>query len=290
MRSRGSNRFGAGIGALTAAAWLRYLALGAYCAFSLAAFLWVFLSSMKTNVEFVTSDPFSLPSRINFSNFVTAWNRANVGRFFANSVVVSGASTIGSLVLAFPTAYVVARMKSGRVRWVEHAYLTGIMVPTILTVVPLYLMFDRLHLVGTRLGLILIYVALMMPFSVYYLAGYLKSLPSELEEAAIVDGCSLSQVITRIVLPLSGPALAAVLVVNFLWAWNDFYYALIFLQNKETFTIPIGLYNLQFYAEYSLRYADLLAGMIINIIPVFVLYLFLQDYIVKGLTAGALKG
>lgn len=270
---------------------LIYVVLIAYAAGTISAFVWVALQSFKSNSEFLSTLPWQMPQGWRWQNFADAWKRAQIGRYFGNSVLISVMSTVGTLVLSTMAAYAISRIRE--VKWAkpfEQFFLAGIMLPTILTVVPLYFLWADLKLVNTKLGLILIYAGLMLPFSIYYLSSYFKAIPYELEEAAAVDGATPLVAFFRIFVPIASPGLAAVYVVNFLWAWNEFFYALVFLSKQQNFTIPMGLYNLQQNAEYSAQWVHLFAGMLISMLPVLILYLILSEQISKSLTAGAVKG
>jgi ABC-type glycerol-3-phosphate transport system permease component len=270
---------------------LIYLILTIYALTTIGTFIWVMLQSLKSNAEFLSSLPWQLPKDWRWANFAEAWRRAKMGSYFGNSVVVSVASTVLSLAIAMLAAYALSRIRG--VKWamaLQQFFLVGIMLPVILAVVPLYFLWVELGLVNTLSGLILIYTGLMLPFSIYYLSSYFKAIPHELEEAAVVDGATLSQAFVRIFIPMAGPGLAAVYVVNFLWAWNEFFYALVFQNRPSNFTVAVGLYYLDVNAEVTAQWVYLFAGMLITMLPVLVLYLLLSDQITKGLTAGALKG
>lgn len=270
---------------------LIYLLLSIYAATTICTFLWVVLQSLKDNAEFLSSLPWQLPKVWRWSNYVEAWHRAKMGAYFGNSVLISVVSTALSLAVATLAAYALSRIRG--VRWsriLEQFFLVGIMMPVILAVVPLYFLWVGFGLLNSKVGLILIYTGLMLPFSIYYLTSYFKAIPHELEEAAVVDGANLSQSFLRIFIPLAGPGLAAVYVVNFLWAWNEFFYALVFLTRPNNYTIGVGLYYLNVNADITAQWVYLFAGMMIAMIPVLVLYLLLSEQITKGLTAGAVKG
>lgn len=270
---------------------LIYFILSLYAISTLGSFLWVALQSLKTNSEFLISLPWELPKTWRWENFAVAWSRANMGFYFGNSVVVSVISTMLSLIIATLAAYALSRIRDAKwASFMRHFFLIGIMIPVVLAVVPLYFLWVDLHLVNTKAGLILIYTAYMLPFSIYYLTSFFQAVPHELEEAANVDGASLFQSFFRIFIPMAAPGLAAVYVVNFLWAWNEFYNAFIFLNRKSQFTIGVGLYFLGVNAEVTAQWVYLCAGMLITLVPVFLLYLLISEQITKGLTAGAIKG
>ncbi|SDO38381.1 N-acetylglucosamine transport system permease protein [Paenibacillus sp. yr247] len=268
-----------------------YLILGFYTFLTIGAFIWVALQSLKANSEFITSLPWQLPQTWKWSNFVEAWQRAKMGSYFGNSIVISFISTTLSLIVATLASYALSRIRG--VKWagfLQQFFLVGIMLPVILAVVPLYFLWVNLHLVNTKIGLIIIYTGLMLPFSIYYLSGFFKSIPHELEEAAAVDGAPLLLSFIKIFLPMAGPGIAAVFVVNFLWAWNEFFYALVFITRSVNYTVAVGLYYLDVNAEVTAQWVYLFAGMLIALLPVLILYMLLSDQIAKGLTAGALKG
>lgn len=277
--------------AIRAKMFVIYLILFVYACLTIGAFIWVALQSLKGNAEFVSSLPWQLPHTWKWSNFAEAWQRAKMGSYFGNSIVISVVSTTLSLIVATLAAYALSRIRG--VKWagiLQQFFLVGIMLPVILAVVPLYFLWVNLHLVNTKIGLIIIYTGLMLPFSIYYLSGFFKAIPHELEEAAAVDGAPLLQSFIRIFIPMAGPGLSAVFVVNFLWAWNEFFYALVFVTRSANYTVAVGLYYLDVNAEVTAQWVYLFAGMLIALLPVLILYMLLSDQITKGLTAGALKG
>jgi len=268
-----------------------YLILSLYACLVLGTFIWIALQSLKNNAEFISSLPWELPHAWKWSNFAEAWQRAKMGSYFFNSIVISVISTTLSLIISMLAAYALSRIRGVKLAGVLQQYfLVGIMLPVILAVVPLYFFWVNLHLVNTKLGLIILYTGLMLPFSIYYLSGFFKAIPYELEDAAAVDGATVIQSFMRIFVPLASPGLSAVFVVNFLWAWNEFFYALVFVTRSANYTIAVGLYYLDVNAEVTAQWVYLFAGMLIALLPVLILYLLLSDQITKGLTAGALKG
>lgn len=270
---------------------LVYGSLSLYGFLTVGAFGWVLLQSLKDNSEFISTLPWTLPSHIHFENYVQAWQIAQISAYFLNSVTVSLLSTLGSLAIATAASYALARIRGVRFRnALLRQFLFGMMVPSILSVVPLYFIWQDLGLGDSRLGLGLIYAGLMLPFSVFYLTSYFGDLPYELEEAAAVDGARAHQVLRHVFLPLAAPGCAAIFVVNFLFAWNEFFYALIFLNSSDKYTIPLGIFNLEYNADYSAQWVFLFAGMIISITPVLLLYGALSNWITRAVSAGALKG
>lgn len=268
-----------------------YGSLSVYGLVTIAAFLWVVLQSLKDNAEFISSLPWTLPSTLHFENYAQAWQIGEIGNYFFNSVGIAVGSSLGSLVIAIAASYALARIRTARWRaLLLRQFLFGMMVPSILSVVPLFFIWQAIGLGDSRLGLALIYGGLMLPFSIFYLSGYFQDLPYELEEAASVDGARPLQVLIRVFLPLAAPGCAAIFVVNFLFAWNEFFYALIFLNSTDNYTIPLGIFNLEYNADYSAQWVFLFAGMMISVTPVLLLYGALSNWITRAVSAGALKG
>jgi ABC-type glycerol-3-phosphate transport system permease component len=267
-----------------------YLLLGAVAFSTAAAFAWVFNVSMKTNTEFLSTPPWSLADSWRWGNYSQAWTNADVGAFFGNSVFVSVTATVLGVVLSAFAAYPIARIPFKLNGAVLAVFLMGLMVPWMVTFIPLYLTLQDLSLLDTRIGLILVYATYNLPFNVFVLVGFLRTLPHELEESAAMDGAGPATTFVRIILPLLGPGLASVTIISFLNNWNEFFYALVLIHSPEKMTLPLGLFQLGQAADYGTNWVTLFAGMIITAVPVLILFALLQDQVTKGLTAGALKG
>lgn len=267
-----------------------YLLLGAIAFSSIGAFAWVFNVSMKSNTEFLSTAPWDVASTWRWANYANAWTNADVGSFFGNSVVVSITATLLGVVLSVFAAYPLARIPFRFSGAILALFLSGLMVPWMVTFIPLYLTLQDLGLLDTRTGLILVYATYNLPFNVFVLVGFLRTLPRELEESAAVDGASPTSTFLRVILPLLGPGLASVTIISFLNNWNEFFYALVLIHTPEKMTLPLGLFQLGQAADYGTNWVTLFAGMMITAVPVLILFALLQDQITKGLTAGALKG
>ncbi|TMR96567.1 carbohydrate ABC transporter permease [Nonomuraea basaltis] len=267
-----------------------YLLFGAITFSTVAAFAWVFNVSMKTNSEFLATSPWSVAKDWSWQNYAVAWTNADIGSFFGNSVLVSVAATLLGVVLSAFAAYPIARIPFRFSGVVLALFLSGLMVPWMVTFIPLYLTLQDLGLLDTRIGLILVYATYNLPFNVFVLVGFLRTLPRELEESAAVDGAGPARAFVQVILPLLTPGLASVTIISFLNNWNEFFYALVLIHSPEKMTIPLGLFQLGQAADYGTNWVTLFAGMIIVAVPVLVLFAFLQNQITKGLTAGALKG
>jgi ABC-type glycerol-3-phosphate transport system permease component len=271
---------------------LIYIFLGLYCLSSIFAFSWTIMVSLKTNQEFMGTLPWTLPHVFQFNNFVNAWKRG-VSTMFQNSFLVASVSTLVSVSLSCLAAYPIARIPF---RWNQVLlmfFLLGIMIPYMLTAIPLYFIIETIRqqiTIDSRLILMLLYSVGSLPFNTFVMTGFYKSLPTELEEAAAMDGASPFHTFTTIVLPLSTAGFSSLLILNFLSGWNEFYYALIFIKEKAEQTMPLGLFYMDQNAQYAARWVDLFAGMLISAVPVLIVFAILQDQVTKGLTVGALKG
>ncbi|SEE87627.1 carbohydrate ABC transporter permease [Jiangella alba] len=269
---------------------LSHLALVSYCLTSVSAFVWCVMVSLKTNPEFFSSSPWSLPQDPQFGNYAEAWNGAQISRFFLNSLYVTVTSVGVSLLFAVMAAYVLARVDFPGRSVVRLIFLSGLMMPAFLVIVPLYFLLRNLGLLGSLHGLVLVYIATQIPFSIYLLSSFFQSLPKELEEAACMDGASPTRTFFSVVLPQVSPAVASVALLNTLTIWNEFFFALVFLTDPQQQTIPVGLLGLSVNAQYSANWVQLFAGLVITMIPMLVLFAFAQERIARGVSVGALKG
>lgn len=266
------------------------LALVSYCLSTVSAFVWCVMTSLKSNPEFFSSSPWSVPHGVHLGNYPQAWDNARIGRYFVNSLYVTAVSVTASLGLSLMAAYALTRVPFRGRGFVRMVFLSGLIMPGFLVIVPLYSMLRDLHLLGSLNGLVIVYVASQMPFNVFVLSSFLSSLPKELEEAAYVDGCSPARTFFSIVVPQTGPAIASVGLLNILTIWNEFFFALVFLTDENSQTIPVGILGLSVNAEYSGQWVQLFAGLVISMIPMLVVFAVAQDRITKGLSAGGLKG
>jgi ABC-type glycerol-3-phosphate transport system permease component len=265
-----------------------YLGLCVWAAFTIFIIGWVILSSLKSNRE-IFQKALSLPAKLNFDNYGRALGVGNMAKYFLNSVFYTGASVFVLLLVSAPAAYILARFEFRGVKLITTMFVLGMGIPYALVLIPLYKMISSLHLASTSLGLVLVYVSLSIPFCVYILTGFFSSIPKELEEAAIIDGCTDFQVYKRVMRPLAQGGIAAAAIFNGIGIWNEFQLCLVFMTNEARRTLALGLYALQNAMQYTGDWAGLFAGVTIIMIPTVVLYLVLSEKIISGITAGALK-
>jgi N-acetylglucosamine transport system permease protein len=252
-------------------------------------FVWMVMTSFKTDPEIIFS-PWSLPDSLQWNNFSRAWDEAGIGTYFKNTIIVVSFSVLFTLLLSSMTAYVLARFEFPGNRIIFYLFMAGLMFPVFLALVPLFFVVQDLNMLGTKQGLILVYVAYSLPFSVFFLTGFFKTLPSELAESAIIDGASHYRVFFGVMLPLAKPGLLAIGIFNVLGQWNQFILPLVLNPDPDNYLITQGLSFLAIQQGYQNDYSALFAALTITMIPILAVYILFQRRLEAGLTAGALKG
>jgi len=260
--------------------------LWGYAALALVPLLVMVSNSFRTNADLIT-DPLGLPSPPTTASYVEAWTTGSFATYFGNSLAVTVGAVAISTAVATMAAYALARGRSRIFRWLESLFLSGLMLPIHLAILPIFYLFDGLGLVDSRFGLMLMYAASGIPFSIFVLTTFFRQLPEELEEAAALDGATSWQTFWRIMVPLVRPALATVAVFRFVPIWNDFLFPLVLLRREEKYTLPVGLTT--FFGENATNYSAVFAGLVITTVPLIVLFLVATKQIVAGLTAGMAK-
>ncbi len=300
---------------------LLYTVLLIWLAAVVAPLLWVVASSFRSSREFV-EDPFGLPWLITgspyadnpdvetpveavASNFQKAWVKSKFSRYFFNSVLVTTLSLLGILTFSSMAAYVLAKFAFPGSRLLFLYFVSGLMIPAQLVLIPLFFQFTTLSHLGTALlspigyevhlhdtftGLITIYIALSLPFTILVLTGFFKSLPGTLREAGIIDGCSEYGVFRHVMLPLAKPGLVTAAIFNFLGIWNEYLFALVFVSSDTHKTLPLGLAAVSMQAQYKTDFGLMFAGLVIVLLPTLLVYIVLQRQLTRGITVGALKG
>lgn len=251
-------------------------------------FVWMGLSSVKTLSELYTIPPVWWPEVPTLANYSKVLFESNIPRYFLSSVVISVGSTGLALILAIFASYGFARYQFTGKPWLQAAVLMGPLLPTAAIIVPLFITFCVLGLVNTWWGLILAYMIITLPLSVWMLTSYFRAIPVELEEAAFIDGASRLGVLFRITLPLSMPGILAVVIYAFVTTWNEFIFALCFATDSSVKTLPIGL--AEFSTEFDTDWGAVMAASLLMTVPIAILFFTMQKYFVGGLTAGATKG
>jgi raffinose/stachyose/melibiose transport system permease protein len=248
-----------------------------------APLYFMLVTSFKTDQEYAQS-LFALPDSPNFDNYSTAWHAATIGTFMRNSAVVSVSATVICIAVATCLAFAIVFLRWPGRNLVYTLCLMLLAVPPLLLLIPVYKEIADLHLINNLLGVIVLYAALATPFSVYLLVAYMRSLPVAVLEAAVLDGSSVGGLLTRIVVPLSMPAIATASVFAFIFCWNEFIYAFVLLQDESVRTLPAGLAGLQ--GRFFTDFPVLLSATTLSLLPVIGLYLFFQRFLVRGIAVG----
>jgi N-acetylglucosamine transport system permease protein len=252
-------------------------------------FLWMVMTSFKSDPEILFS-PWNFPDTLQWNNFSRAWNEARIGRYFVNSLIVIVPSLFGTLLVSAMAAYVLARFEFPGRRILYYLFMAGLMFPVFLALVPLFFLVQDLHMTATYRGLILVYIAYSLPFTIFFLTGFFRTLPSEVAEAALVDGASHYRIFFNIMLPMATPGLIAMGIFNFLGQWNQFLLPLVLMPDENKYVLSQGLAFLAIKQSYANDYSALFAAMTITMIPTLLVYVLFQRRLESGLTAGALKG
>ena len=251
--------------------------------------VWVLYSSLKTNQEFF-QDVWALPAIPQFENYVRAWEKASIGQYFVNSAIITFFVVIIVGVMSSMCTYACTRLGLKLGGPVVTLFMAGLYIPTVLCLVPIYVCMKNLGLVNSKLGLTVLYIASNLPFSVFILSGFYKTVPKDLEEAAYIDGCGYFATYAQVILPITKPAMATVSIFTFMGSWNEYVLANMLVSKPENNTLPVGIVSLQAAMEHVSDWTALLAGIAILFIPMIIMYIFCQKYITSGMTAGALKG
>ncbi|MEC0228986.1 MULTISPECIES: carbohydrate ABC transporter permease [Paenibacillus] len=252
--------------------------------------IWTLLDALKNNEQFFLNAPWALPKfPLLWENFSYVWSKYNFSTYFTNSIVVTVGSTLLGMILAAMTAYILARYDFKASKLLYTIYIASMMIPFALALIPLFFLLSDLHLTDSLIGLILVYAALNLPFGIFLLVGFYKSLPKEIEEAAIIDGTSHYGTFFRVMLPLSQPGLITVMITNMLNNWNEYFLGVVINSDPTKYTLPIGLAVMQAEMQYRTEWGPLFAGLLITTVPTLIVYMIFQRQIATGITAGAVK-
>lgn len=275
-----------------------YVALISLAIVILVPVAWVFMASLKKNAEFM-GNPWAMPVEFFFRNFVLAFEEANMGEYFLNSIIVTCIALLVMLLVALPASYCLARFKFKGKKFLNAAIMAGLFINVNYIVVPIFLMlldgdmfleaqFGIRMLLNNRIVLALVYAATAMPFTIYLLSGFFKTLPKAYEEAALIDGCGYFKTMIKIMIPMAKPSIITVILFNFLTFWNEYIIALT-LMPSGTKTLPVGLENLMAVQRTATNYGQLYAGLVIVMLPTLILYICVQKKLTQGMSLGGLK-
>ncbi|MBO7669675.1 MAG: carbohydrate ABC transporter permease [Oscillospiraceae bacterium] len=267
---------------------LRWILIIFFAAYTLFPLIWLFISSLKTNFEFLSGSPFALPAVPQWINYTNALSVAGLGRMLLNSLFVGLCATVFNVIVASMGAYCISRFRfNGRER-IFTLFTAGILVPLNALMVPYFVIINKLGLYNTYGGMILLYCAIGIPMSTFLIRGLMDSIPMELEEAAYIDGCGFYGRFFHIILPLSRTGIVTAATFEFLTCWNEFVFANLIVSSEKLRTIQVGIRY--FTNQFSTDYVSMYAAIMISIIPSIIGYVLFQEQIIAGMTSGAVKG
>lgn len=248
-------------------------------------FLWLGISSFRDNSE-ILAQPFGLPSAVELSNYISAWTLGAIGRGFVNSLFVTAFAVVATIFISAMTSYVIGRMTRSTILYLY--FTVGIMIPLQAIVIPVFVIFRTLGLSNSLFGLVVVNTVAGLPLGVLILVGFFSSLPREMEEAAFVDGASRYQTFFRIVLPMTKPGLATIGTLTFINVWNEYLFAFVLNTTNAVKVLTQSIRAVQ--GTYSTDFGMVTASVMIMVIPLMIFFVLLQEQVIKGLTAGAVKG
>ncbi|SDO15947.1 carbohydrate ABC transporter permease [Alkalicoccus daliensis] len=266
-----------------------YLCYGTVLVFFLFPMLWVISLSLKTQQELFATPPAIIPTSFAYENYLHVLENSNVLLYLRNSFIIVLFTVIFALITAIPAAYAISRFRfKGKSALLVTILMTQ-MISAVVISIPLYRLFAEWGLINNYVVLIIVYVAVVLPFSTWFLKGYFDTIPYELDEAAIVDGCTRFQILTRILIPTCLPGIVSVTILIAVQSWSQFVIPFILLDNESFYPVSVGVMNLQS-TQQTISTHLLAAGSVISVLPVIILFVILQRFIVGALTSGAVKG
>jgi len=266
-----------------------YLIVALWVLFTAVMLFWILGASLSTSREIFSGEVLKFASGFHWENYVTAWQVQNVSVFFGNSLLDSVVSCIGVLAIAAPAAYVLSRWQFRGGAALRIGLVVAMSVPVIMIIMPIYALATQWGIKG-RLLLVILYILMRVPYTAIYLLDFFSTLSRTYEEAAYLDGCSGPKTFLKIMLPLVQPAVVTVTIFNFMSVWNEFFMALIFTTSESTYPVGVGLLNIINSMKYTGNYGGMFAAVIIVFLPTFLLYIFMSEKIIAGVTGGGVKG
>lgn len=267
-----------------------YLLMGIWCLFTFVVVGWVVLASFSTTKDIFNGTMLEFNNGIGFQNYRNALFAHNVAGYFLNSVLYTGAACVGSVLVGAPAAYALAKFKFKGNKLLLNLFVIGMSVPMIMVILPLYSNISKLGLTNNRIVIIFLYICMAVPFTVFFLYSFFRSLPIDFVEAAAIDGCGPVKTFWKIMFPLAQPGIVTVLIFNFITIWNEYFLAYILISASKIKPVAVGLYSMVQSMKYSGDWAGMFAAVVIVFLPTFLIYLFLSDKVIAGITGGGVKG
>ena len=249
---------------------------------------WIMVASLSTTKEIFTNS--LLKSGIHFNNYMKALVNHNVGKYFLNSLLYTFSSSFGIIFIAAPAAYVLARFPFRGNKFIQNMFVGSLGIPQIMIILPLFSLASQLRMTNSRGLLIILYICINVPFTVFFLQSFFSTLSTSFEEAASIDGCGPIRTFWLIMFPLAQPGIITVGIFNFIVLWNEYFIALIFANTSDQRPLAVGLYSMIQSMRYTGDWAGMFAAVVIVFVPTFILYIFLSEKIIAGVTGGGVKG
>ena len=267
-----------------------YLILLLWLAFTVSMVGWIIAASLSTSREIFKGEVFQFASGLHFENYVTAWTTQNVSTYFMNSLLYASVATVLLILVCAPAAYVLARFTFLGNKTIKTGFVAAMSLPQIMIILPLLSITTSLHLTGSRGLLIFLYVAINIPYTTTFLINFFATLSSSYEEAAAIDGCTPIKTFWKVMFPLAQPGIITVSIFNFLNVWNEYFMSLVFASTDAKRSVGVGLFTIISAMKQNGDYGALFAAVMIVFLPTFLLYLFLSEKIIAGVTGGGVKG
>ncbi len=278
-----------GSAVLQAGGWaLLYLILAMVAVLQVLPLIWLVFFSLKNNQEVFNLSPFALPLHPRWGNYTKVWTEGQIGHYFMNSVWITVTAVALTVLLASMVTYAITRMRWRNRSLVLGLFMTGMMIPVHSTLIPLFSLFSDFNLKDHPLSVILSYTAFNMPITIMILLGAYYALPREIEEAAVMDGCTVNRMFFRVVLPMTISVLTTTVIINMIYNWNEFIFVNTFISSDHLKTLTVGVQN--FVGQYSTDWGAIGATLVISMLPIVVAFFILSEQIMEGVTAGAVKG
>lgn len=267
-----------------------YLIIAFWLIFTAVMLIWILGASLSTAKDIYSGSVFSFSTGMHFQNYVSAWKSQNVAVFFMNSVIYATTSCVFTLLMAAPAAYVLSRFVFPGSKLVKSSFVTAMSVPAIMVVLPIFSLTSVLNIGDSRWLLIILYTFLNVPFTTIFLLNFFGTLSKTYEEAAAIDGCSPMKTFWSIMMPLAQSGMITVGVFNFLGVWNEYFLALIFAGSNSMKNVGVGLFSMVNAMKSTGNLGGLFAAVVIVFLPTFIIYIFMSDKIISGVTSGGVKG
>ncbi|WP_201713089.1 carbohydrate ABC transporter permease [Rossellomorea arthrocnemi] len=267
--------------------FILYLCLAIVAVFQIFPVVWLFLFSLKDNQDIFSKSPFSLPSEFRWENYAKVWE-GGIGIYFWNSIWITGVAIILTVLFASMATFVITRMQWKLSKLVLGLFMVGLMIPIHSAIIPLFSMFLNVNLIDNPWSIVITYTAYNLPITMMILLGFYYTLPREIEEAAIMDGCSVHRMFFKIILPMTIPIMSTTVIINMIYNWNEFVFVNTFISSDEYKTLTVGIQN--FIGQYMTDWGAIGATLIISVLPILLAFLFFSNKVVEGISSSAVKG